>query len=70
MPARHAGLVEDRHRLAGAGRAVLAGPRANEFCAERGMTDGDRQAGCLMAPRQGHLASRAGKGPPVGGTTG
>ena len=64
MSARHAGLVDDRRRLDGAGRAVLAGPRANEFCVERGMTDGDPQADCLMAPYQTHLASRAGKGPP------
>ena len=64
LPARHAGLVEDRRRLAGAGRAVLAGPRANESCVERGMTDSDPQAGCLIAPHQRHLASGAGKGPP------
>ena len=60
MPARHADWVEDRRRLDGAGRAVLAGPRANEFCVERAMTDGDPQAGCLMAPHRRHLASRAG----------
>jgi hypothetical protein len=40
LPARHAGMADDRRRLGGTGCAVLAGPEGNEFCAGRGVTGG------------------------------